>query len=201
MTLRRIDLRKYHVFRRVLAAAILFIGASFLIIELLVISQFNANDQDISDVDYVVVLGARVKGTQLSLILKQRLDTALSYARINKDIPIIVSGGKGPGEDIAEATAMRDYLIRNGISKDRIILESQSTSTKENLLFSKRIIDEKGILKPRILIVTSDFHMFRAKMLAKKIGFIPYGISSQTPAYYKMIFMTREYFAMIKAIM
>lgn len=198
--LRKIDLRKHVVIRRTLMACLLTVGVSFLIIESFVISEMGANEANISGIDYVVVLGCGLKGYDLSTTLRQRLDTSLNYVSNQKNIPIIVSGGQGPGEHVSEAAAMSDYLISKGISKDRIVLESKSTSTIENLLFSKSILHEKGIMDPKIIMITSDYHMFRAKLIARKLGFVTYGISSKSPVNLKPINMIREYFAMIKTI-
>jgi uncharacterized SAM-binding protein YcdF (DUF218 family) len=201
IVLRRIDLRKHVVIRRILIASFLILGISFVIIESLVISELGSNDSEITDIEYVVVLGAGIKGSELSLTLQQRLDTSLTYANLKKDIPIIVSGGQGPGEDITEAEAMSNYLINKGISKDRIILESKSTSTQENLLYSKVIMNSEGSKNPTIMIVTSDYHMHRAKLIAKKLGFEAYGISSKSPGYLKPMNMIREYLATIKTFL
>ncbi|WP_429367328.1 YdcF family protein [Paenibacillus sp. DS2015] len=201
MVLRRIDLRKHVMLRRMLIACSLILGISFIIIESFIISELGSHDSEISDVDYIVILGAGIKGSELSLTLQQRLDMSLTYANKEKDIPIIVSGGQGPGESITEAEAMSNYLISKGISKERIILESKSTSTQENLLFSQAIMNEKGLKDLSIMIVTSDYHMHRAKLIAKKTGFDVYGMSSKSPGYLKPINMIREYLATIKTFL
>jgi uncharacterized SAM-binding protein YcdF (DUF218 family) len=112
---------------------LLLVGVSFLFTKSLVISEFVTDDSQTHDVDYIVVLGAGLRGSKPSITLKQRLDASLNYISSHKDIPIIVSGGQGPGDDISEAEAMKDYLTSNGGSKERIVLESKSTSTEENL--------------------------------------------------------------------
>lgn len=164
----KIDYKKHVMVKRILISCFVLGGVLFIIVESLVISDFGDHDLNVSDADYVVVLGAGIRGTELSLTLKQRLDASLTYAKSHQNIPIIVSGGQGPGEDMTEAQAMSNYLIQNGIAKDRIILENRSTSTEENLEFSKAIIQKNGaFVHPRILIVTSDYHMFRARFIAK----------------------------------
>ena len=88
------------------------------------------------NLDYVVVLGAHVKGDVPSKALELRLKAALKYARENEDTTLILSGGQGFGEDITEAKCMENYLTAHGISQERLVLEEKSTSTKENLKFS-----------------------------------------------------------------
>jgi uncharacterized SAM-binding protein YcdF (DUF218 family) len=201
MIIRRINFKKQIILRNILMTWFLVVGVSFIFIESLVISEFGTNDSQIHDIDSIVVLGAGLQGSKLSETLKQRLDASLNYISSNEAIPIILSGGQGPGEDFPEAEAMRDYIVSKGISKERITLESKSTTTEENLLFSSVILKNKGFINPRIIIVTSDYHMFRAKLIAKTVGFVAYGISSKSPLYHKINYMIREYFAIIKTFL
>lgn len=199
MVLRRINYEKHVVLKRIILSGLGILAVSFIIIEALVFTQLGANDQE--EADYIIILGSGIKGTELSLTLKQRLDAGLNYIQAHPQIPVIVSGGQGPGEDITEALAMKTYLMTQGINANRIIMEDRSTSTRENLAFSKKIIDESGVAKPEIMIVTSDYHMFRAKYLAVKSGYsAEYGISASSPGYLKPINMIREYLAVIKAL-
>ncbi len=120
-----------------------------------------------SGAEYVIVLGAQVRGTTPSLNLAKRLDKACEYLKQNSDTKVIVSGGQGAGEDITEAQAMSTYLLNKGIDKDRIIMEDKSINTHENIKFSKRIINND---KAKIVIVTSSFHVYRGVRIAKKQG-------------------------------
>ena len=118
--------------------------------------------------NYVIVLGAQVKKTGMSKILKQRTDAAGEYLSINSDATVIVSGGKGYNEPISEAAAMEEYLMKEyQIPKSRIIREEQSTSTEENIKFSKKYLPS---FDTDVVIVTSNFHAFRAKKIAQKAG-------------------------------
>lgn len=198
--LRRIDYQKHVVLKRILLTVFGIGAVSFVIIEALVFTQLNANDPE--QADYVIILGSGIRGTELSLTLKQRLDASLDYIRNHPQTPVIVSGGQGPGESIPEALAMKNYLVEQGITPAQVIMEDKSTSTQENMAFSKKIIDEAGLEHPEIMIVTSDYHMFRSKYLAAKNGYAAeYGISAPSPGYLKPINMIREYFAVVKAFM
>jgi len=117
----------------------------------------------------ILVLGAGLKGEHVSLRLKNRLDTAFNYA-VTNHLPIIVSGGQGPDELIPESLAMKRYLIDKGIASERIIEENASTSTYENLAHSQEIISNRLTRKSEVVLVTSDFHMFRARFIAKSLG-------------------------------
>ena len=117
--------------------------------------------------DYLVVLGAGVNGTVPSRSLRERLDAAQDYLTRNPDAVAIVSGGQGPGEEIAEAQCMYDYLTSHGIDPDRVWMEDAATNTLENLRFSLDIIQERhGIRPERIAIVSSEYHLHRARLFA-----------------------------------
>lgn len=151
---------------------------------------------------YVVILGAGVKGETPSLTLSQRLDKAIEYINIQKnDFKIIVSGGKGEGEDISEAEAMKRYLIKNGI-KQEIIMEDKSRNTKENLIFSKELIEEdsnREIEDIGVKIITSDFHALRSNLIASKLGYEERSFfTNKTIPILMPVMYSREFFAIIK---
>ncbi|WP_405131767.1 YdcF family protein [Paenibacillus sp. FSL H8-0317] len=199
IVLRRIDYQKHVILKRIILTGISVAVVSFVIIEALVFTQLGANDPE--EADYVIILGSGIRGTELSMTLKQRLDASLDYIRSHPQTPVIVSGGQGTGESIPEALAMKNYLIEQGINPAQVIMEDRSTSTQENLAFSKKIILESGLEHPEIMIVTSDYHMFRSKYIAAKNGYAAeYGISAPSPGYLKPVNMIREYFATIKTI-
>lgn len=149
-----------------------------------------------SNADYVIVPGAKVNGTNPSRVLRQRLDKAIEYAEQNSDSEIIVTGGKGTDEDISEAEAMKNYLVKKGISDDRIITENKAADTGENLEYSKDII---GDTDKSIVIVTSDFHMYRAVKIAEQAGFTRIsGLPARTDAGLIPNYYVREAFGVIK---
>ncbi|MFD2443601.1 YdcF family protein [Bacillus sp. CGMCC 1.16607] len=145
--------------------------------------------------EYMIILGARVKGTVPSLALQYRIDAAAQYLTKNPQTIAIASGGKGPGEEITEAEAIKRDLTEQGIHESRIILEDKSTNTIENINFSKKLIPnnlEKG------LIVSNDFHIFRAKMIARDQGIDLEGLPAKTPTVALLKSYTREYLAITK---
>ncbi len=114
----------------------------------------------------VVVLGCRVYGQRASLSMVERLEAAYEYLTENEDAVCILSGGQGPGEDITEAECMYRWLVNKGIDPQRLYKEEESASTRENLAFSKRLIEAEG-LNPAIAITTSEYHQYRAGRIAK----------------------------------
>lgn len=117
--------------------------------------------------EYLVVLGAGVNGTVPSRSLRERLDTAYDYLSTHPDAVAIVSGGQGPGEEITEAQCMYNYLTAQGIAPERIWMESDATNTLENLRFSLDIVQKNhGVRPEKIAIVSSEYHLHRAKLFA-----------------------------------
>lgn len=187
-------------FKRIYQVFMVFSIVGFLIffaVEGMIISEMNAYPTQ--EPDLVVVLGAGLWGEDPSPILKNRLDAAITYCNEN-NYPIIVSGGQGSDEPISEAEAMRRYLVKGGIDFERIILENRSTSTQENILFSKVIIDGM-FTDAQVLIITSDFHGYRAKYLAEKADLKVELLGTDTIFYLKVNYMLREALAVIKDIM
>lgn len=171
---------------------------TFVAIEELIVTAARSDEN--KNTDYIVILGAALHGERMSMTLSSRMDTALRYINAHPNIRIVVSGGRGMGESISEAEAMKRFLVANHISENRILKEEKSTSTIENLQNSKNIIENKERRQaPQIMLVTNDFHMFRAKMLAGREGLRTYGIPAQTPISIRFNSYMREYFAIIKS--
>ena len=123
--------------------------------------------------DLMVVFGCQVKKDGPSILLRDRLETALGYLEDHPDLPVLVTGGKGSDEHVSEAQAMRDYLVEHGIDESRVTMEDKSHNTRQNLLFSKEILEGQG-KEPgglHILAVSSGFHLARIEMLAHRFGY------------------------------
>lgn len=155
-----------------------------------------AGKQPDTGADYVIVLGAQVRGSKPSLILQYRIEKAAEYLQANPDALAIVSGGQGPDEKISEAEAMERGLCRLGIDKKRIIQENASVSTKENLDFSAKYLDPE---KDKVVIVTTDFHVLRAVRIAKKAGYRHVsGAAARSVWYLIPTNYVREFLAVLK---
>lgn len=146
---------------------------------------------------YMIILGAKVRHTgEPSLSLQTRLETAAAYLQDYPHVKAIVSGGQGHDEPASEASIMAAYLMNKGIAADRIILEEASTSTYENLLFSKELLPEDI---SKITIVSNDFHLQRAKFLAEKVGLEADVLAAETPSSVEKRAHRRERLALLKA--
>ena len=142
------------------------------------------------------MLGCRVKDKKPSLALKERLDKTYEYLNENKELNCILSGGQGDNEEISEAKCMYQYLVKKGIDKKRLYLEDQSTSTRENILFSYKIIEKENLNKT-ITIITNEFHEYRAQTIASNLNIESYAISTKTAWWLFPTYFVREIFGMI----
>ncbi len=154
------------------------------------------------DTKTMIILGAGLRKNRISPVLRRRLDTALPVMKAKPDMLVVVTGGKGATQEVTEAEEMKKYLAAAGVDPDRIVVENKSTSTKENLYFAMNILRENvSIKKNGIILVTNDFHMFRAKHLAVKAGFIPFGLPASTPLSIVINCHIREHLAIIKTFL
>ena len=144
----------------------------------------------------LVVLGCQVRGETPSLMMVERLRAAKDYLDTYPDAVCVVSGGMGEGEDISEAEAMKRWLVENGISAERIYKEERSTSTDENIRFSKEIMDAEG-LGDSISIATNEFHEYRAGRLADKYGLKHGAIPAKTAWWLLPTYYVREMYAIL----
>ena len=121
------------------------------------------------DADWLIVLGAGVNGTAPSLSMLNRLTAAKAYLDAHPDCAAVLSGGKGDGEAISEAEAMRRWLTAQGIDEARLVLEPRSTNTLENLENSLALIPDARSVD--IAVCSSEYHLYRALFLSKALGF------------------------------
>lgn len=152
------------------------------------------------DLDYVIVLGASVKPEGVSRTLKLRLDKAAEYAKQNPSAVLILSGGQGADEPCTEAAAMMRYLEDKGVPSERMILEEQSQSTTENIAYSRIFLEEHAENEnPDVGILTSNFHLLRARLIAEKQGMENIrGIAAESDRILFVHFCFRDSLAILK---
>lgn len=138
--------------------------------------------------DYMVVLGAKVRPDGPSVSLWDRINKAAEYLEAHPDVTAIVSGGQGSDEIMSEALCMYGELVKKGISPDRIWLEEKATSTDENMRFSLDLIQERTGTRPtKLAILSSEYHLFRASLMAKKLGIEFVGVPAKTSVITQLI--------------
>ena len=187
--------------RRVFQTALTLALVSLICIESYVIN-IGRSDLSALPADAVVVLGAGVNGTQPSLSLYTRLTVALDYLEENPDVPVVLTGGRGYGEEITEAQCMYDWLTARGVDPARLILEEQAGNTAENFAFSRKLLEERGIApaEDNVAVVTNDFHIARSRLIAARQGYgYAFGVPAELPwLHLEVNYYLREAFAMVK---
>lgn len=172
-------------------------GAAFLlfiVVEGMILSGFGETASP--HADYVIVLGAQWKTNGPSEVLRRRLDRAAAYLEENPQSMVIVSGGRGSNEPISEAEGMKSYLMQAGIAEERIQTEDQSLNTMENLRNSSRLLEKA---QDEVVVVTNDFHMFRALKIAEKQGYEHVtGLTASSVPGFLPNNLLREFFSVIK---
>lgn len=166
----------------------------FCTVEGLILSEFGARANP--GADYMIILGAQWKESGPSEVLRRRLDRAVTYLKDNPDTTVIVSGGRGDNEPIAEAVGMREYLLQAGIEEERILTEENSANTSQNLMYSAQLLNRET---DRVVLVTNNFHMFRALKIAEKQGYLNVeGLAASSSAGFLPNNMLREFLSVIK---
>ena len=145
----------------------------------------------------VVILGCGLRGDQPSLMLRQRIDAAAAYLREHPDAKAVCTGGQGGGETISEGACIRRELIAAGIEESRLYVEDKSTSTSENLAYAMEIIRAEG-LSEDLIIVSHEFHLYRACHMAQRLGLRAESVPAKTPAWLFPTFFLRECLAILK---
>lgn len=177
-----------------LAEGVVIVVAGLVVV--LTTLMFRAMNNEPKGQETLVVLGCKVRGEVPSLSLQERLDAALEYMLEHPDAYCVVSGGQGPGEDISEAECMYRYLTQNGIDQSRIYKEDKSTSTRENLELSLKVIQENH-LSEEIAIVTSEYHQYRASLVAKDLGIQSTAICGKTAKWLFPTYYIRELYGIL----
>ena len=150
-----------------------------------------------------MVLGAKVNGTSPSLSLNDRIGAAYAYLKAHPDTVAVLSGGQGEGENITEAQCMFDHLTAMGIDESRLWMEDQATSTIENFRYSVALIEEKtGAIPETVTVLSNEFHLFRAGMMAEDCGLEADFIAAPTSKpLIRISYTIREIFALWKYLL
>ena len=196
------ETRRWALIARRMLLVLFCVGlALFAVLEGLVLSGAKSGADDVpEDISCIIVLGAGVNGEEPSTILSSRIHAAIQLAQERPDVPVIVTGSKGQGEDISEAECMYRELVRARVEHGRIWKEEQATSTRTNFLYSYALMREHGLDPSEpFAFVTSDFHVYRAKLLAGTDA--AYGVAAHLPesTYFSILtlnYEVREAFAL-----
>lgn len=173
-----------------------FIYVGFLVSYAIIISMLYTTSSFVNLVnlfpgklDYVVVLGAGLIGDQVTPLLASRIDKGIAIYQKQPGCKLIMSGGQGPDEIIAEGQAMANYALEKGVPAEDILIENQSTNTEENLKFSFALMKSGS----RFALVTNYYHVFRAQLLARKLKIKCIGYGARTKFYFSLNAFIREF--------
>lgn len=155
--------------RRIALALAVALCLAFLALYIVVWVKSGEPDDAVPS-DCLIVLGARTRGLTPSRSLRARLDRAKQAYDSGLAPFILVCGGRGEDESVSEAVAMAAYLEAQGVPADAILQESESNNTRENLRFAHRLMAQRGFRSA--VLVTADYHMLRARMIAKQEGLV-----------------------------
>ncbi|MCX7746348.1 MAG: YdcF family protein [Clostridia bacterium] len=160
---------------------------------------YYANFEKPQKSDVMIILGCQIWGRSPSDSLQYRLDKALELFKAGYAGHIIVSGGQGQDEETYESSVMKDYLVKKGIPEAKITEENKSTSTFENIKYSKKIMEAKDFRSA--IIVSNDFHIFRSLQLAKRLDISASGAPAPSVVYLRTYYYSREIFTVVKSFL
>lgn len=190
----------HDIFCGVYASVYLYVEC--MIIGVIIAGELAAAYVPEPDKDFLIILGCGLNSDgRPTPLLKGRIDRALEFDRYQKketgkELTFITSGGKGPDEAVSESSAMKQYLMEHGIPESRIIEEDQSSNTLENMKFSKEKImaaDPEG----RIAFATTNYHVFRSGLKARRVKMKALGMGSPTRWYFWPNAAVREFVGLL----
>ncbi|MEB3025058.1 MULTISPECIES: YdcF family protein [unclassified Parvimonas] len=176
---------------------ILFICLCLVVLIQSLIYHSQKNEMDTFE-NYVLVLGAKANNGNLSKTLINRLDTTVEYLNKYKTAKAILCGGKENNNELSQAEYMQKYLIEKGIAKERLITETSSKNTYENIKFALEKLDKKP---SEIMVISSSYHLFRAKFILYRFGILARTVPANTPGGAILSSYIRETFAVVKTFL
>ncbi len=175
-----------------------------MVIGILIANAIAASYEPLPDKDFLIVLGCSIRadGT-VSPLLRDRLDRAVAFRnrqlqQTGKDLVFVTSGGQGSDEVISESEAMKRYLLKQGIPENQILKEDQSTSTFENMKFSKARIEERNAAA-NVAFSTTNYHVFRSGLYARRVKMRAVGIGARAKWYFWPNALVREFIGLLTA--
>jgi len=162
-----------------LIAVLLIAGVvSFVWIESLILG--GRGGAPVDDARVLVVLGAGLRGTTPSAILASRLRVTQAYLDAHPDCVAVLTGSQGDDEGMTEARAMADWLERRGIDESRLYLEEKAHNTAQNVKYSLALLEREGLTGP-VMVVSSEFHLYRAGRIFGRYGMDVASLPAPTP--------------------
>lgn len=178
--------------------SLVFTSLVFMFILYTVTNLLNLLVDKTKSYDAIIVLGSGLReGKEVTPLLAARVDRGIEAHFENPGSLLILSGGQGSDEKLAEAQAMSGYAMAQGVKEEDIIIEDRSTSTRENLIYSKELLDKRQVEYKNLLVVSTSYHVLRALLLARELGIDCDGRGARTRLYYSLNAFIREWIAFL----
>ena len=133
---------------------------------------------ELEDVDCIIILGCQVKDDgSLSHMLRDRLMRGLEVYEAGAAPKLLMSGDHGR-EEYDEVGAMKNYAIENGVPSENVFMDHAGFSTYETMYRAKEIFKAE-----KVIIVTQEYHLYRALYIAERLGMEAYGVSADLNRY------------------
>src|SRR5216110_2659484 len=159
--------------RRALAGILLLVVLTALTWAALVVAvAVQAAHDEATGADAIAVLGAAQYNGRPSPVFRARLDHAATLYQRGLAPVVLVTGGIGTGEVLSEANVGRDYLARLGLPGDALIPLPASDDTYASLTQVQHWFEGRG--SRRVLLVSDAFHMLRLRIIAGRLGLVPF---------------------------
>jgi len=185
-------------YQRLLSCLLTCLGI-FMIVMFFIIGNNGTKNTTTFTEDCALVLGGGLRGEKILPTLQFRLDKCIEYMQHNPKALIIVSGGQGRGETICESVAMKRYLVSKGIDAGQIIEENQSKNTRQNMLYSKVVLDSLfSSGNYSVVCITSNYHAYRANKLSEKANLTLTHYNAKTGWYLYPAAYCRETLSIVK---
>lgn len=181
-----------------------FYSVTFLALVIYIFSArgLQADVEDLPDDTAFVVFGSKINGESPSSVLKKRLDKTIEYMDELPDSVCVVSGGQGSDEVCPEAEVMKNYLVENGISEDRILVEDKSRNSIQNVKLSDELLKSAGWSERHRVSVSNAFHIPRIKLICARLGVESDFVLARDPNWYTIYpTFVREYMSYAKLLL
>ncbi len=155
-----------------MACALLVLGAILAERSIYLAIRQQAGRDETHSADAIVVFGAAQYNGTPSPVFKARLDHAVELEERGMAPLVITTGGSGGDPKFTEGEVGRDYLIQQGVAAEKILSESQSQTTYENVLAASRLLRQRGAKS--CIAVSDGFHLYRIKLMFASQGVVAY---------------------------